>query len=1318
MNQATPTQRAVIESRGCELAVAAGAGSGKTSTLIKRIIGLVTGLIGDGSRDAGQAVDLTSLLVVTFTRAAAAELRERVDQALEEELAAQESELPSLPLDQRSPKQELIRHLRRQRLMLPVAQISTIHSYCQHIINQYGAADGLSAENLLSDEDAAQLKHQLATRFLDRQLSRTDDPTLRALALAWGGRDGVGPSRVASDQGDSGLRALVLKLHGFQQSLLDPVQWWAQQAGSAQLDPERFEPDHTAIAGLLDGFVDWRDEALQACKREAEALAGAHPGAIHLSYLAYRRVLLGKVQVGEKWDEPVAALKALTEKCDGKEGRPELPHRQQAVSAYRRDLDKTSRWYESVATASIRLKSELNEWLSVFCERWPDVARRENVVNEWLERLWKLGLDFNEVYSEQKRRRQVMDFNDLERGALSLLLAGVEASKPEESCGVSARLIPSQLAMELRGTYSEVLVDEYQDVNRLQDAILQLVTPELPGGGQARVVVGDIKQSIYGFRQADSEIFRELVARLDTVDRPGQAGTTYRLRTNFRSHSEILNAVNALMDGVFTEHLGGEDYSRSGSLEYGGSYGAKSDASQEPGRVRLHLVLDSVNGSTGAPVGEGSQLEDGEGSDGSAPGTDEKVYHHLARRLRQVFQDGQQADGYLTERGGVKRPVQWEDLVVLLRSRKSLGILRIILEQAGVPAQVPSSGSFFEQPDVVDALMLLRATVNPYDDLALASVLRGPLGQLSNEQLLITLHGGKEPPGKHAPVLAQLQAFLDRPSPDLPYTEDVLESLQDRLAMLLASLDSWRNLAVREPVSAIVWRVMDEVSLFVSARAAPYGAQRVANLYELHDRALEFDALGRYGLARFLEHLDAVQASAQDAGEFPAATGAGAVRIMTVHQAKGLEFPCVFIPYLHRKFNQQDLRQQVLFSSNYGLAGQHLDLLGPLETLPPGTLPELPERKPTLGFRCVKHALEQQLTAEELRLLYVAMTRAQERLEMFAVLNQSDSEAERNGPPAKPEQAKRPWDWVRAQLAEGVVSALNKDIGVELPTVGSWVINTVAAPATAEEGEVERQGWDKLRTDTKRPYRLDAEDLMRLKTRLKYTYPWSGSAQLPVKATITGLAKPAQPQGVRPDPFQSYIAENRSLALIQPGFLTGQHQSSPFQHGSDVHRMLSMLDVTRQLSECELRDYWLASGSVEFVQEYSASVARMLCDLQAAFGPWKGMARAHELPVTMRVPAHDLGGLLATGSIELKSYAADDWVLVQGVLDLLLLWPDHAVVLDYKTDRRLDRDGLISHYGEQLGLYASAVTELWPHLQPGSITTAIYALNGPGLVIL
>ncbi len=1315
MSRATPTQRAVIESRGRELAVAAGAGSGKTSTLIKRIIGLITGSCGDEAPDAGRALELTRLLVVTFTRAAASELRERVDGALADAISEQEQALRLSSPIEHARIREMLRHLRRQRTLLPLAHISTIHSFCQRVINQYGAVQGLSAGRLLTEEDAAQLKHQLATRFLDRQLGRVEDGELRELAFAWGGRDGVGPAKIAQDAPDTGLRTLLLKLASFQQGLLDPQAWWVEQQAVPELDPARFDPEHPLVAGLLRELTQWRDETIAFNDREAAALALEQPDAVHLQYSAHRQYLLRQLDTGGSWAAPSSTFNALLAKCDGLAGRPKLPYSQTACSAYRRDIDKSSPWYGRLGESSEQFKSELLDWARLFSEPWPAVALRENTVRMWLARLWRLGLEFDAEYRAVKQQRQAQDFNDLERGALKLLAAETGVYGP-------GSLRPSQVALELRGAFREVLVDEYQDVNRLQDAILRLVTPDLPGAeGQARVVVGDIKQSIYGFRQAEPEIFRALVSQLETKDQEGLPARSFRLRENFRSRAGILSAINTLMNGLFTSELGGEDYSAGGALEYGGEYGI--EPVQAGGELaRLHLVLDTSNQTEAyAEDGAGAALQE-QGLDAASTetGTDEKAYHHLARRLREVYLAGQATAGYLTGRGtGKRRPVQWEDLVVLLRSRTGLGLLRIILEQAGIPAQVPASGSYFDQPDVQDALLLLRAVASPYDDLALAACLRGPLGRFSNTDLLIALHGAAEPMARHAPVVDKLAAFLTAPAAELPYAPDYLERVQTRIQAMLSMLAVWRSAAAREPVATVVWRVLIDAGLLVSAAAAPYGAQRCANLYELHDRALEFDAGGRFGLARFLEYLAGVEASAQDAGEFPAAAGAGAVRILTVHQAKGLEFPCVFLPYMHRRFNERDLRQQVLMSYSGGLAGQHLDFLGPLAALRRGELPELPQRKSTLKYRQVQRLLQRQLAAEELRLLYVALTRAQERLELITVLKLADLAAIRTAQqPPRPEQARRPWDWLRRQLGDGIRAAVQHGMGTEVDGTGGWTVSTAQAPASEDLGEAERRSWERVASAPAGPHQLSGLEQQQLRERLAYRYPWPGSMQLPVKVTITGLAKHAEPSAVRPAEGRFALTTEGLAGQMLPGFISQGAAETPLRHGSAVHRLLALLEVTTAKTENEITALWERAGEPELGRRYAAKASRMIQDLAVAFGPWGGVAQARELPVTMAVVPAELPGLLDLQQIELKQCHPDDWVLVQGVLDLLLRWADRAVVLDYKTDRGLNALALKKRYQAQLQWYARAVRELWPDLPGQAITCALYAFNGPGLVIL
>lgn len=1304
----TDAQLDAVYTRGAELAVAAGAGSGKTSVLIERVITRVLGRKRDGSYDDASAVDIDRLLVVTFTKAAAAELRERLDRALANELARLSAELAEGRLD--SQLTARMKRLRRQRILLPQAQISTIHSFCQRVIERFGADYGVQAGRVLDEEEAVQLKHELAVEFLDERLGQEGHPA-RALAQAWMKNDGLGPESLQGMEVDFGLRKLLLKVLEFQSTLASPGQWWEEkQPPPHSVDAP--DPGHPAIAMLYADIAQWRSSMLAATDADHRLLAAEAPDSKHLELLEKRRERLLGVDTQSGWDGLRSAFTRLLPRQANGRLEPVKNFR-----GYKGDPELK----EELSTSSDVFKKDTEKWQTVFALPWRETALRENAVLEWLGLLWKLAREFAHEYSEHKRGLGVADFNDLERYALHIL-----AGSPEPRLAADGSLaMASEASHILQGEFDEVLVDEYQDVNRLQDILLSAVVPPPrdEDSGRARFVVGDIKQSIYGFRLAEPELFSALVDRLDEGqrDKPS-ASRLVRMRENWRSRPEVLASINQLMEPLMTRELGGEDYASDGALRYAGVYDgiAGDEAGADLARARLTLLAadvsdDAANDEHGVTA---DSDEDGGGDEGEiSAGKAELLSHHLCELLAGIYSEGQEPGGYIVDQETrQRRPLRWGDCVVMLRGLKHASLMRSFLDQAGIPVHAQASGSLFEQREVLDVMALLQVLDNPYDDIALAAVLRGPAGRFDADTLL-AIARGIPVPGRGQPALWQrLQAFMaGETEPQTPYTSDELAHLRSQLGGVMAQLERWQSLARELPAGELLWQLLTDTGLPQLAAGSQGSAQRLANLHSLFDKACMFDRAGRGGLSRMLAYLRGVEAAMRRSKEGPGqAEGMNAVRIISIHRSKGLQFPVVILPYLNAQFNMQNLRERVLCDYHAGLQGQYFDLTGGMHGS--GGEQEVPTRTATLGYQLAQRRIKQRMLSEELRMLYVAITRARERLELLAVM--PDKWREKGVPETAPEGAKCPLDWVTSALHEAVATVAESPSLPQTAQHDYWQVRALKAES-GEQRNYERRrelaGERQQAGGTELPERLDGWQRQLLKDRLAARYPLDAAVRLPLKVSVSELKRWQQEEDTETGELSAQRTARRDTRLVQPSFMRGVAPGDAAQTGTRVHKLLALTDVTRQLSAQEVQALWAKLGEPELAAEYAPKVAGMLGQLAAAFPELASAQAARELPVSLAISPAELPWLEADEAARLEK--AGDWVLGQGVIDLLLLWPGRAVVLDYKTDRNADASELRRRYHPQLEWYVKAAYALWPQYSPGQVSWALYALNGEGLIM-
>ena len=1231
----TADQLAAITIRDEELAVGAAAGSGKTAVLIERV---VRAALGQGPKGPLPPVALDRMLIVTFTRSAAAELRSRLHSALADELAKRRS------------AGEDTAAIREQLALLPAARISTIHSFCSGVIRSYGHSAGITLSRLLAEDEARLVRHELAGELLDSLLAQDDDfgAQMRELALAWGGSEGVGRDDISSGERGSSLRRSVLRLADFLRSLEDPAQWWQGLAAELQLDPDNCDPGHPLLVAL-DGLLhNWAREVVRQDALTAQRLGEAYPEAGFLRIIERRRSILDNLSLAEGWEACAQSLLSLKEKQDDISGKPTL------LTSHARDIDRedefTKAWLQS---RNKRVVEEAKSWLSYLERPWQEVAARENQARTLLATLHRATLALLEQYADYKRGRALMDFGDLEHGAfaiLSLRDAGGQLQR-----GPHGELLPSDTALDLRSQLRMLMVDEYQDTNPLQDAILRLVTPDPVNIGRPSCVVGDVKQSIYAFRLATPGLFSRRLRELAAGQADGRAIT---LNRNFRSRRSIVDGINTIFSSLLTDDFGGQDYSAN-RLVFGAGYEDEGSPglSGTEHKPALHLVYS-----------------DDDEAEEAGLATDRLVYRRVASVLSAIHVEGQQIiDGET----GQSRRVAWRDMVVLLRSvsGRSESLLSE-LERSGVPAYAPGRSGFYERPEISDALALLRVIDNPLSDIALATVLSGPALGLDVTELALVASQRRE--AYNMPLWERLRAFLDDP-PD-----QAEPTLPLRLADFLQRLAVWRSEARNIPLGRLLWQLYHETGLLAAAASLERGGQRVANLNVLHEMAVGFERSERQGLARFLHFLEHNRRSAGDLGEAPLLSEAqDVVRVMTVHQAKGLEFPVVVLPDIHRRFNLMDLGNDVIWERSAGIGGRYVNLRG-----------RDPLRSETLGRMVAGQALRREMCAEELRILYVALTRARERLELVAAVRSDYAEKLADSHPGP--QASCWLDWIGPQLA-GLIAPEHYSAG------GSWQLfdNEPVLPQDAEPAPA--LPW--------LPSELD--DALQ---RVAWQDPYALLATLPRKLAVTQIERllHAQEDADTEETIASEAApaETGSVASQPPD---PRAREAAMQYGSAMHLMLAHIDMQAELNERQLEELiqrLLAEGLLdEQLAERIERSALLLCasELRSS-GLLDNASLYRELPVSMSLPLDMLQ--LLPADVSARTRAAAGNVIVQGTLDLLAVRPGHALVLDYKTDRTTAAR-LLERHATQLSWYCRMAQAMLPDHE---VQWAIYGLSGAGLL--
>ena len=1161
--QLTKEQQAVVDDRGGRLLVSAAAGSGKTRVLVDRLFSRVLG---------EEKANVDDFLIITYTRAAAAELRGRIAQELAKRLAERPGD----------------RHLQRQLLLVYQADIKTIDAFCTALLREnvhlldFGGSRGLTADFRVLDESEADL---LRRRVLPRVLEEfyTDmTPGAVLLADAFGfGRD------------DGRLEELVLTLHDKIQSHAYPEQWLAEQAAAWQ-----------ALPGDV-GETAYGRELLAALGRRARHWAGLlGAGAAEAAgdekllkgyapaFLAGAALLENLAAAAEKgWDAArncTLAFPSLSpvRKCEA----PELKARLQ------------SQWK--------RCKEEMRAALAVLDASAAEAAEDLGRSAPAMEALLALCAAFGRAYQAEKLRRNITDFSDQEHAAVGLLL-GEDGT-------------PTELSRIVSGRYLEVMVDEYQDTNQVQNCIFEAVSE----GGKRLFTVGDVKQSIYRFRLADPTIFLE---RYRAYPMAGQeeAGAPRKilLSRNFRSRQPVLDAVNFVFRAILSREMGEMDYGEEEALHFGADY----LPSRQDCETEFHLL--------GVPRGRREE------NPLSRPLEEARFG---ARRIRRLLDEGFPVTD---EDTGALRPCRPEDIAVLMRSPgpRLRHYVRALAEE-GIPCAVQENEDFFSTMEVAVVYSLLQILDNPRQDVPLIAVLRSPLFGFTPDRLAV-IRGG-HPQGDFYAALAA----------------DGAEDSRAFLEQLALLRDEAKDLSVH----SLLWRIFDRWNVLGVFGAMEGGERRRENLITLCGYARSFEQSGYRGLFAFVSQLRRLLEN----GEQPVvSTGSvtSGVQIMSIHRSKGLEFPIVLLTDLSKPFNRMDFQAPVLVHPQLGLGPMFIDL-------------DRHIRYPTAAHRAVGERLSREMRAEEMRVLYVGMTRAKEKLIMTASLASPEKKlAELTAlsalpvPPETVAAAKSMAEWILLPLlgrreAAGLRAMAGMEEGLWSPAEDlPWTVafHDVLAPSGATPAE---SGGPAEASVNPGPGPDEGA--------LGYQYPYAAACIAPTKLTATQLKGREKDQEIAADTVRPYVRR----AFAAPGFLAGRRPLGAEERGTAVHLVMQYLPLDGDVDE-------VIAGLLErklLTAEQAEAVDR------DAVRRFLASPLAEELRRAERVEREYRFSLLVPAGDYFPGLDPGEEALLQGVVDLFAVSEGGVTVVDFKTDRvagaELERRAMA--YQPQLQAYSAALERI------------------------
>lgn len=1170
----TPEQAAVVNDRGGALLVSAAAGSGKTRVLVERLL----------TRVQDEGLDIDRFLVITYTKAAAAELRGRIVEELSQRLAQN-------PTDG---------HLRRQQTLVYKAQISTVHSFCASVLRESGHLLDIDPDFRLCDEGEAGL---LMLRALDDVLERRYEDIDQDGAFA------LLVDTMSAGRDDQKLVNIVLDIRARVQSHPDPAAWLAEQAAAFDLSGVTDAADTPWGKLLLEDarsqgeyWLGRLGHALEKCTLDPNLSANYAP-TLSATIAGVQALLNG---IARGWDAAVAALPIPFPRA----GSKRMTEDPQAA--------------EQVKSIRATCKKRLDKLTDLLEDSSDGLLADMRAVYPAVRALFALVNDFEAEYAAEKARRGLLDFADLEHLAVKLLSEG----------GVAA---------QYAARYDEIMVDEYQDTNAVQNAIFSAISR----GGENLFMVGDVKQSIYRFRLADPTIFLGKYRSFKPYTE-AEAGESRRitLSKNFRSRPQVLLAANYVFENIMSTKFGEMDYGPEEALYPGAAYPGGEEA-------RYAVELDALDLS-------GEDAEEDE--DAEKTPRDLLEARFIAGRISELLEE----KFPISDGEGGKRPARYADMVILLRSPgAALHHYARALGERDIPWEADGGGDFFASTEVSVALALLQIVDNPRQDVALLSALRSPVYAFSADRL------------------AQLRSACPDADFYAALEQGAAEGGAD-CAAFLAELSALRFGAGDKDSYELLWEIYDRTNLLGVFGAMDEGEARQGNLLALCELARRFEGAGHKGLFGFLTYLTRLREKGDKLTVPQPGREGGGVRIMSIHRSKGLEFPVVFLAGLMRRLNREDMQRPILFHPKLGVGPKRLDNQRLVEY-------------PTLARRAVARQLEYEMMAEELRLLYVAMTRAREKLILTCALTGGADKlavlAENAACPVDPQVlsgCSSVGEWVLLPaLARPEATELRAAAGADFAPQDAdfgpaWDIRWVDA-SVCEQPPQGRSGREKTGEET-------WEDVEGLSERLAWTYPHAGDVEIPSKLTATQLKGRALDEEVAqgaPEPAEAPAP--REAPIRRPRFADEEFGLTPAQRGTALHLVMQYIDFARTGSAAQVEEEIARLTARQFLtpqQGEAVDAGKIYAFFDSPLGRELRAAPTlrREFKFSILMPAADYYAGAGEG----------ERVLLQGVVDCCFETAGGITVVDFKTDRVTAQSAPLraAEYRPQLMAYSRALEEV------------------------
>lgn len=1208
----TKEQEKVINLRNRSLLVSAAAGSGKTAVLVQRIISMVT--------DKAEPLDIDRLLVVTFTNAAAAEMRERVGVAIENALEQE-------PYNQ---------HLQRQLTLVHNAQITTIDSFCIRILRDHFHKIDLEPGFRIADEGELKLLREDVCEAVLEEFYQKADPEFFRFADSYSGA-----------KNDLQIKEMILKLYNYAESYPWPKEWLETCVQQYEAANEAELEEKSWIRDFLS-YLDVRIEDLITAQKKLLELTQEPDGPyMYEASIADDLRQLENLRKCEHFSQWQEAVSSIDFKNIGRSGKYEgsVAKKNAVMSGRKRMKDQIDKWKKTIFATP----------LEVQLERLTQTSKMVRV-------LVMLTQAFSDRFYEEKQKKNMLDFSDVEHNALRVLV------NPE-----TKEL--TETALEYQQQYREVMIDEYQDSNYVQETLLTAVSG-VKNGNENLFMVGDVKQSIYRFRLARPELFMDKYHRFSTEESSRQRIDLHR---NFRSRREVVEAVNDIFYPLMEKDLGNVAYDAEAALYAGAEYPDYENAdcckpefllvpSQESGMERREQEAAAVAG-----------------------------------RIRELV-EMQEIPG-----------ITYKDIVLLLRSMSGWAeTYQKVFEQEGIPLIVASKTGYFSATEVQTVLSLLRVLDNPYQDIPMAAVMKSYFGKFTSEELAqiraespgmpfyqcVEQFTSSEEQQKEEQIADTNVVEAEKQQKEEPISDtDAVEAeilpqekenknvsdqrshLAEKIIAFQEMLQNFRQRIPYTPIHRLLQEILDETGYRNYVAALPAGEQRRANLDMLMEKAVAYEQTSYHGLFHFIRYIDRLMKYDVDYGEAEIVSEQeNAVRLMSIHKSKGLEFPVVFVCGMGKQFNEQDLNSNMIFHPEFGIGLKWFDC-------------EKRTKANTLIHQIFAMEAKKENLGEELRVLYVALTRAKEKL-ILAGTCKLPEEGQYSGFSREEKvsfstryDAKSYWDWVMPVL------------GMENPDY-RYVIWDEARMQQEEQRKLQDTALEH-RTLLVALQNVSEIELTQLKETFSWEYAWKEEGTHKQKVSVSELKHRAMEE--RSESAEQTLNTAQPLFPDEiatpyvPRFVQEAKENAGALYGTMVHRFLECLDFAGLPDFAEEKqglyfvkqqiDALCALGRMQEADAKRLNWKQLLGFLQSDTAKRMRVAAEQgtlerEKPFVMSVPAN----------LVWEESRPEEEVLIQGIIDVFWEEADGIVLLDYKTDHVDNAQELVHRYKKQLELYADALS--------------------------